>query len=66
MDILNFNSTQFIFGIISNHWLILAFLFGLFKIYAKRSKSTWDDEVVSLLSDLKDQVKQKPETSGEN
>ena len=54
-DWLFFNSTEFIFKILNAHWLVLGFLWGLFKIYARRSKKTWDDELVQMINDLKDQ-----------
>jgi len=73
MGWLYFDSTAFIMKIIGYHWLIIGFLYGVFKIYARRSKTQVDDEIVELVDELKgegakrrNQVLDKPENNKEN
>jgi len=50
----NFDSSMWVLQILDQHWLVLGFLWGAFRIIAKRTKTTLDDEVVELLEDLND------------
>ena len=50
-----FDSSAWVLQILDQHWLILGFAWGAFRIIAKRTKSTIDDELVELVEDLEDE-----------
>ena len=55
MEYLFFDSSAFIFKILNAHWLLIGFAWGVFKIIAKRTKTTLDDEVVEVIDKLEAQ-----------
>ena len=57
MNWLTMDSSAFILNIIDHHWLILGFTWGTFKLIAKRTKTTLDDELVSVIAELKERKK---------
>jgi len=50
-----FDSSAFLLQFLDQHWLVLGFAWGVFKIIAGRTKTKADDELVSLVEDLKDE-----------
>lgn len=53
MDWLSFDTSAFILTLLDHHWLLLGFVWGAFKIIAKRTETTFDDELVNVIKDLK-------------
>jgi len=62
--ITDFDSSAFIITIIGKHWLLLSGAWGIFKIYAKHSKGTVDDEIVQMVEALRNEKRRKDEGVG--
>lgn len=56
----SFDSSSFILRILDQHWLILGFAWGSFRIIAKRTKTTADDEFVEVVNGLRNRRKEDP------
>ncbi len=61
MEWLFFDSSGFVFKVLNAHWLILGFAWGVFKVIAKRTKTTIDDEVVEVITELENRRKVLPD-----
>lgn len=57
MNWLTMDSSAFILSAIDHHWLILGFAWGTFKLIAKRTKTTVDDDFVNVITELKERKK---------
>lgn len=53
MEYLFYDTSAFILKLLDCHWILIGVVWGSFKIYAKRSKSTADDEFVKVVEELK-------------
>jgi len=51
--LINFDSSAWILHILDKHWLAFGFLGGAIRIVSKRTTTKVDDELVSLVDDLK-------------
>ena len=54
MEWINIDSSAIILNTLDHHWLILGFLWGAFKIIAKRTETKVDDDMVELIDKLKE------------
>lgn len=53
MSWITFDTSAWILNLLDSHWLLIGFVWGVFKIYAKRSSNKVDDEIVELMQELK-------------